>query len=66
MKNEESSIDNILPCARHTFSTVALSLGIDIIVIRKILGHKELGTTRIYAKLQDKRKIEEMKKWETV
>jgi integrase/recombinase XerC len=52
-------------CARHTFATVALSLGIDIMVISKILGHKELGTTRIYAKLQDKRKIEEMKKWET-
>ncbi len=51
-------------CARHTFATVALSLGIDIMVISKILGHKELGTTRIYAKLQDRRKIEEMKKWE--
>jgi site-specific recombinase XerD len=66
MKNEELEIHYLLRCARHTFATVALSLGIDIMVISKILGHKELGTTRIYAKLQDKRKIEEMRKWETV
>ena len=50
-------------CARHTFATISLSLGVDIMVISKVLGHKDLGTTRIYAKLQDKRKIEEMKKW---
>ena len=50
--------------AVHTIATLTLSLGIDIIVISKLLGHKELGTTKIYPKLQDKRKIEEMKKSE--
>jgi len=50
-------------CARDTFAIVSLSLGVDIMVISKIPGHKDLDTTRIYVKLQDKRKIEEMKKW---
>lgn len=51
-------------CARHTFATVALTLGVDIVVISNVLGHRDLGTTRIYAKLLDERKIEEIKKWE--
>lgn len=53
-------------CSRHTFATVALSLGIDIMVISSILGHKDLKTTRIYAKILNKRKISEMKKWKNL
>ncbi|MEI7594519.1 MAG: site-specific integrase [Bacteroidota bacterium] len=38
-------------CARHTFATVALSIGIDIKTISSLLGHTDLKTTQIYAKV---------------
>jgi integrase/recombinase XerC len=50
-------------CARHTFATNALTLGIPIEVVSKILGHKDLNVTQIYAKVIDTKKIEEMKKF---
>lgn len=49
--------------ARHTFATVGISLGIPIEVISKLLGHKDLQTTQIYAKIVDDVKIKEMEKW---
>lgn len=46
-------------CARHTFATsVTLSRGVPLESISKMLGHKDLDTTRIYAKIT-KQKIEE-------
>jgi site-specific recombinase XerD len=50
-------------CARHTFATVGFEVGIPIECVSSILGHKDLKTTQIYAKVLDYRKIEEMKKW---
>lgn len=38
-------------CLRHTFATSLLSKGADIEFIQDELGHSELGTTRIYARL---------------
>ena len=60
--------------ARHTFATLTLTQGVSIESVSKMLGHANISTTQIYAKVTNKKIGNEMnmfaftgnvKKWDT-
>ena len=50
-------------CARHTFATISLTIGIPVEVVQKLLGHKDIRDTLIYAKIVPTVQQKEMEKW---
>jgi len=48
--------------ARHTFATMALTQGVDLYTVSKLLGHKDIATTQVYAKIIDTKKQEAVDK----
>ena len=42
--------------ARHTHATMLLTLGVDLYTVSKLLGHTNIQTTQVYAKLVDESK----------
>ena len=48
--------------SRHTNATLLLSLGVPIETVSKLLGHTDIKTTQIYAKVIDKNKREAVSK----
>ena len=38
-------------CSRHGFATLALSMGMPIESVSRVLGHTNIVTTQIYAKI---------------
>ncbi|MCU4174004.1 tyrosine-type recombinase/integrase [Carboxylicivirga sp. N1Y90] len=48
---------------RHTFAVSALTLGMSLETVSDIMGHNDLRTTQIYAKIIDDKRKDEMSKW---
>lgn len=42
---------------RHTYATLLLNKGVDIYIVSKMLGHKKIETTMIYAKVLSETKV---------
>lgn len=47
--------------ARHTFGTLALESGVSVETLQEVLGHSDIKTTQIYAKITSRKKHEELK-----
>lgn len=49
--------------ARHAFATIALNSGAPIEIVQALMGHSDIKTTQIYAKLMDNTKAKALAKW---
>lgn len=62
VKDAEINKDITFHCARHSFATLLMTEGADLYTVSKLLGHKNIQTTQIYAKIVDRLKIDAMNK----
>ena len=49
-------------CARHTFAVLQMTLGAELFTLQKLLGHSDIKTTQIYAKIIDEKRREAVNK----
>lgn len=49
-------------CFRHTFATLQIAMGTDIFTVSKMMTHKNVSTTQIYAQLVNEKKRESANK----
>ena len=47
-------------CSRHTAATTRLTLGANLYVVSKLMGHSSIQMTEVYAKIVDQKKVETM------
>ena len=52
--------------ARHTFGTLMITAGVDLYTTSKLMGHTDVRTTQIYAKIVDRKKIEAVSMLDTL
>lgn len=43
-------------CARHSFAIMMLDSGVDLYTLSKLMGHKSIESTQVYARILDKHK----------
>lgn len=57
---EKAGIDKEITyhTSRHTFGTMMMTVGADLYTTCKLMGHADVRTTQIYAKIVDSKKIE--------
>ncbi len=58
MKQAGISKNITFHCARHSFATICITNDVDIYSVQKLMGHKDIASTQVYAKLIDKKKDE--------
>ena len=60
MKDCKSDKHITYHCSRHTAATTLLTLGANLYVVSKLLGHSSIQMTEVYAKIVDQKKVETM------
>ena len=55
-------MESCIHISRHSFAVLGIAGGIDLFTLSKLLGHKDLQSTQIYAKVLNEQKINAINK----